>query len=292
MEYNKNKLNSYTNGYDPQQYPQYNQQYQQYQQYGHYPRYDPQQYEQYGQYGQYGNYDAQQYQPFYQPYQAYPMPYQVQKKKGGWVKWLVLGIVIVIAAVISVYFVYKGGSRRAIPGLSEPVQTQAQGQVKKVVNGYNVDITFLYSYSVDALVVHTKDYSGSGIGDKLSPLDLGLAWGDVAATNKSVDYHWSQSGRWIYWHVDSYADIAVVGSTENVNRQCSNNHIIPASSSVKDTVEKIRRGDRVRLEGYLVNIDAVNPDGAWFEWHTSTSREDTGDGACEVFYVTKAEIVA
>ncbi len=173
-------------------------------------------------------------------------------------------IIISVSAVCYMFYIYGDhGFRNAIEGLPEPEQTEASGSDTKTVDGYGVLITFKYSYKVDALVVHTKPYNGSELSDKLSPVDLGLAWGSVAANNKKIDFHWSQSGRWLYWEV-----------------------------TVKDKVKKIREGDHVKLEGYLVDIYAENSDGAWFEWNSSTSREDTGDGACEVFYVTDIQKVS
>ena len=82
-----------------------------------------------------------------------------------------------------------------------------------------------------------------------------------------------------------------VGDVENVERSASNNHIIPADDRIKRTVLKIRRGDRVKLEGYLVDVKAADDKGNTFTWNSSTTRTDTGDGACELIYVTKAEIV-
>ena len=200
-------------------------------------------------------------------------------------------IVTTVSAVCYMFYIYGDhGTRRAIEGLPEPVQTEATGDVSKSVDGYDVLITFKYSYKVDALVVHTERYNGSKVNDKLSPVDLGLAWGGVAANNTKIDFHWSQSGRWIYWEVDRSGEIAHLGGVDGVSRQCSNNHIIPATSDVKDKVKKIREGDRVMLEGYLVDVYGEKPDGSWFEWNTSTSRDDTGNGACEVFYVTDVQI--
>ena len=50
----------------------------------------------------------------------------------------------------------------------------------------------------------------------------------------------------------------------------------------------VRRGDHIRIKGYLVNVDAVKPNGSEsYYWHSSTSRTDTGDGACEVIYATE-----
>jgi hypothetical protein len=188
-------------------------------------------------------------------------------------------------------YLRSDGTRRSQAGLHEPVQTQAQGSTTREIDGYSVDITYKYNYTIDALVVSTRNYDSGSLADKLAPVDLGLAWGKVAAYNGSIDFHWDQHDRWIYWHVDDVSQLDPIGTVATVNTQYSNNHSIPATNSVKSQLEKIKRGDRVKLEGYLVDVYAQRPDGAWFEWNTSDTRFDTGDGACEVFYITNIEII-
>jgi hypothetical protein len=41
------------------------------------------------------------------------------------------------------------------------------------------------------------------------------------------------------------------------------------------------------MEGYLVNINGMVGNGT-VRWNSSLTRNDTGDGACEVFYVKRA----
>lgn len=67
-----------------------------------------------------------------------------------------------------------------------------------------------------------------------------------------------------------------------VAQSSSNHHIVPADEKIRSQLEQIRENDYVRLKGYLVNIhykgQTVN---------TSTTRTDTGSGACEVMLVTE-----
>ena len=276
-QYDNSGCGQYNNSY-----PQYNDPYQQYGNAGYQP-YDP--------------YEAAAHRSpytFTRPTGTVPQftPYEKPFKRRPWVTVVVLLVLAAVVGLVSFYFVYRNGTRRSISGLPDPVQTQAEGGTSMSVDGYDIDITFKYAYSVDALVVHTKDYSGgSKINDQISPVDLGLAWGTVAATNEDIDYHWDQSGRWIYWEIDTGSEIARAGGKDQLNSHCSNNHIIPATSDVEKTVTKMRRGDHVKLEGYLVDVYGKKPDGTWFSWNSSTSRTDTGNGACEVFYVTSATIV-
>ena len=58
-------------------------------------------------------------------------------------------------------------------------------------------------------------------------------------------------------------------------------HMIPATGEVARALAGIRAGQRVRIDGWLVEVQA---DDGW-RWRSSTSREDTGGGACEVVYV-------
>ena len=80
-----------------------------------------------------------------------------------------------------------------------------------------------------------------------------------------------------------------VGGIDGVARQCSNNHLIPADTRVKKAIKKIKKGDHIRITGYLVYIDGKKSDGTTFFWNSSTTRDDDGDGACEVIYVTDVE---
>ncbi len=200
---------------------------------------------------------------------------------------LVLAVIVIVS--LGAYTTYMQGSRRAVSGFEEPVQTETEGGVDFTLKGYDVHVEYLYEYDMKGLVVHTRNYPGFGLGERLSGRDIGMAWGKVAALNDSIDFHWSQSGRWLRWNVDSYGELAKVGTEADVDRQTSNNHMVPADSSVRRAVNKIRRGDIVRIRGYLVNISARNSKGTTFSWNSSTSRTDSGGGACEVIYVTSVD---
>ncbi|MBQ7707431.1 MAG: hypothetical protein IJT72_06605 [Lachnospiraceae bacterium] len=199
-------------------------------------------------------------------------------------------VFIFIGIILAVFFIFKIhsqiGVRRAIAGIGDPIQEETTGYIEKNVGGYEVSIYPQYTYEIEALVVHTKNYPGLGLGNKLCPRDIALAWGKVAEYNKKINFHWKQSGRWVSWQVDSYDAIDAIGGVNYVSSHCSNNHLIPADKSVRRKIKKIKKGDHIKITGYLVNIDAENKRGKTFIWESSTSRDDTGDGACEVIYVT------
>lgn len=193
---------------------------------------------------------------------------------------IILCVIVMIALLLP-----SGGKERSISGIPAPVQEQASGGETLAIKGYEVKLSFLYSYDIEALVVHKKNYTANNFQDKLAPVDLALAWGTVAQYNKEIDLNWSQSGRFAHWQVDSVEKLTPMGGMRGVQIQASNNHLIPADKYVAQKIKKIKTGDHIRIKGYLVNVQATKPDGQRFYWNSSTTREDTGGGACEVIYV-------
>ncbi len=215
---------------------------------------------------------------------------------------VILYILIPVAIAAAVLFLFSGKGPKKIlspapsaspssPGalpasFDEPVQIAATGSAEKKIGDYNVTINYKYSYELSGIAVSTKKYPGTSIGDRLAPKDVAMAWGDVARNNDKIDFHWSQSGRWYFWQTESYEIIAPVGGVDGVNTHSANNHLIAADEEVAKDISRIQKGDLITITGYLVNITAEDSGGSTFTWNSSTSRNDTGDGACEVVYVT------
>ena len=205
-------------------------------------------------------------------------------------------IIPIALFLLALFFLYKGGRRNAVGGIGEPVQTPESGHIERTIGEWKLLIDYDYAYDIEALVLHTKNYPETDIGGKLAPKDLALGWGTVAAYNKAINFHWSQSNRWYYWSCDTYSEMEPVSlpgmdAATSVSIQSANTHVIAADSSVKSVINRIRRGDHVHLKGYLVNITGLASGGKTFSWNSSISRTDSGNGACEVFYVTDAKIL-
>jgi hypothetical protein len=64
-------------------------------------------------------------------------------------------------------------------------------------------------------------------------------------------------------------------------------HLVPAGPNVAAALDGIGAGRVLRLEGHLVTI--AGPGG--FTWTSSTSRLDTGGGACELVLVRSVEVL-
>lgn len=139
-----------------------------------------------------------------------------------------------------------------------------------------------HRYEVEAVVVSRKRYRFDAEA-KVSPVDFLLSWGEATLAPNNESITWSQRGRWGYWKKTGPSTV----SDRHVERTSANTHIILPhdDGQVRRELMRVRRGDVVRIEGYLVNVDGR--DG--FTWRSSTSRDDTGDGACEIIYVVDVE---
>jgi len=63
-------------------------------------------------------------------------------------------------------------------------------------------------------------------------------------------------------------------------------HLIPSDNAILKQIKTARTGDIVDFTGYLVKV--VDADG--WKWKSSLTRNDKGNGACEVVYVEDFEI--
>ncbi|MBR6044174.1 MAG: hypothetical protein IKP47_00920 [Ruminococcus sp.] len=221
--------------------------------------------------------------------------YKVKKKMP--LKRKILLAVLILFVILLLLFIareiYDIGERRSIAGIGDPIQTPAEGDLYISSFGFDVHLTFEQKYEIEGLAVHTRRYFGFfSMADAISPMDVGLAWGKVAENNKSIDFGWDHNDRQLVIEPsqkDGYK-IALIGGVDYVTSHCSNNHLIPADFGVSHDIKKIRRGDHVRLKGYLVSVSGSRF-GQEYAWDSSLSRTDTGNGACEVMYVTEVEFL-
>ncbi len=67
--------------------------------------------------------------------------------------------------------------------------------------------------------------------------------------------------------------------------QSANTHLIPASKAIVQQLAQIDQDDLIYLKGQLVEVKSSD---RW-TWRSSLSREDTGNGACELMLVEEVQ---
>jgi len=153
--------------------------------------------------------------------------------------------------------------------------------------GYEFTLTPLATYTARGVVVGRENYY-SGWNALLAPCDVALAWGALLEDDLYRELSWSQSGRWYWWEWGGSAS-AKVQDERFVARYSANTHIIPADDNLARAAKGLGAGDVVELSGYLVKVDGRKGDFTCW-WTSSTRREDTGDGSCEVLYLTRLRV--
>ena len=134
----------------------------------------------------------------------------------------------------------------------------------------------LAGFSVEARVLGREDYRMGREAD-FSPIDLALGWGRMTEDAVLAQLSISQGGRWYRYSWKTDPPIPV----NEIVRSSANMHMVPADDAVAAALRDVDAGDRVRIDGWLVQVNT--PDG--WRWRSSLTREDSGGGGCEVVYV-------
>jgi len=175
----------------------------------------------------------------------------------------------------------SGRSTEPLDVTRDPVQEEASHAVpfRLEKGGWTVTITPRASYVVRGIVLSVERYRFDR-NAFLSPCDVALAWGPLVEGNLYRKIRWDQSGRWYWWAYGA----SFPYDNAFIARYSANTHIIPATENVGKAAAALPRHRPAELKGYLVDVDATR-DGQSFWWHSSLSREDTGDGSCEVLFL-------
>jgi len=140
------------------------------------------------------------------------------------------------------------------------------------------------TYWVAAMVVGRKTYSSGWTGE-IIPLDLALAWGDLAQPDSREYVTFSQRDRWYFFEYKPESPFPA----SFISEHSANTHIIPATQNIFEALKVVEETQKVVLEGFLVNLQGTYK-GQQVWWNSSISRKDTGDNSCELLYVQKARV--
>ncbi|MCX4026749.1 hypothetical protein H0A36_01095 [Endozoicomonas sp. SM1973] len=177
-----------------------------------------------------------------------------------------------------------------VSDINEPPKQQRTN--KKPFNIYKNDVLYkvepLYDYALTGLVVSYNHHDGQFGShkrwqDHINVADLCVVWGDNA---KKLDLNkfefWSGEFTCFYQTKD-YLQYKLFK-----NNELSNNHLITDSEIIRDAISDVKIGDQIKIKGWLSKYS--NHLGG--SRGTSTTREDTGNGACETIYVNDFQIVS
>lgn len=143
-------------------------------------------------------------------------------------------------------------------------------------------LTAIAEYGLRGRVLGTKRYH-SGPQSELVPVDVAVGWKQMSDQSVLDRLTISMSNRFYFYEWSNEPPIP----QNDIAVSSANNHVIAANDEVRKVIRSLRIGQILTMKGWLVN--AIGPEGR--TWNSSRTREDTGNGACELFYVESAKAV-
>ena len=200
-------------------------------------------------------------------------------------------ILIVFLMICAILFLYNNSHVEkdfeiveSLSDLPDPIQESTTGEVELKMFGEDVKIEYVASYSISGRVIDVQSYFGFNSKNKFSPRDIGLTWGFLSTEENSSKLAWTSVGdRYLSYYVQDKDWLESVGGDDALISHFSNNHLIPSNDITKKLMKAIKKGDYVKIDGYLANVDY---DGKKERWETSTTRTDEGSKGNEIIYVT------
>lgn len=151
----------------------------------------------------------------------------------------------------------------------------------------NYSVEPRYDYELTGLVV-SRAFHNAKYGlhrkwnDHLNVADLCVVWGDNASTLDLNAFDFWNGQFTCNISTDSNQDWRAFKADE-----LSNNHLLADDDAIREQIQAVNIGDRIHLKGWLSRYG--NDQG--FSRNTSTTRKDTGNGACETIFIRQFEIL-
>lgn len=204
---------------------------------------------------------------------------------------IIIAVFIILLSIV-IYLVYDQFTEaeyslatEAIDTFWDPEQTNIENiALPTIIHGKTrFFCTALATYKHRGQIVSTRRYRKGYMSD-LSPWDYATVWGIVPSLLEHLKF--KQMIRYCLFEYKYGAPL----DPEYVQSHMANNHLIPSTENIRRALSSGKKGDKVILEGYLVNVQAFGAKGSTGIWKSSLVRTDKGGGACEIIYLTKLQI--
>jgi hypothetical protein len=199
-----------------------------------------------------------------------------------------------MVSIILLFIALLGCDRAKLTGVDldkidisqDPVQTPCTLEEPILRNVKDGPFTLIRAaqYKINGCAI-SKEYYSEGWDSIISPVDLLIVWGKLADPEYHKYITFAHGNRWYHykWKGETPGDPAYIIT------HSSNNHILPANGNIYRAIKQIKKRDQIVLEGFLVNVKGTFK-GRPVSWNTSLTRTDTGNGSCELLYVSKVRI--
>lgn len=192
----------------------------------------------------------------------------------------ILSLVIIIAGL---FFLFRTKEIKQPPGIlapDQPKQTKLKKPETWQVDDYNFNA--ILNFETTSKVLSVREYGSDDLSE-FCPMDLALGWGQMSDQDIVDQLEIKQQHRWYVWRTKRFPI-----PKKEIEISSSNVHIIPSNDEVEDILDDVIRGNIILISGKLVNVNKI---GNKWTWKSSTKRDDTGGGACEILWVEEISII-
>jgi hypothetical protein len=187
-------------------------------------------------------------------------------------------ILAACAGLALLAFYWEGSDARRAPGVLVPYEPEQNNLARSTPWLYrDTKVTPLAEFRIRARVLLTNHYWW-GREASVSPVDLTLGWRLMSNQEVLDGLHLYSLSRAYAW---SGRNGRLPAAADEIATHSANMHMVPATPAIAERLRSIHRGDVIDLRGYLVEI--AFPNGGI--WRSSLTRNDTGNGACELVWV-------
>lgn len=196
---------------------------------------------------------------------------------------LLIKIFSLAIIIVGLYFIFKTNEVIQPEGILAPNKPKQLNKISAKdweLDGFNY--MPIASFSAKARVLSISSYHN----DKMSefcPIDLAIGWGRMSDQKIIDKIEIKQQHRWYVWQTKNFPI-----PRKEIESSSSNVHIIPATETIYDKLDEVVRGNIVQISGMLVNVKKQDNK---FVWKSSTKRNDTGSGACEILWLEQITIL-
>lgn len=197
----------------------------------------------------------------------------------------VMSIIVIVILAAILFFVFQDDIALFSTNFNEPTTSQAQGtKTLDYTDGDNsikVKLNYKSGISISGKAVALRAYdkanniisasSGNYVLNVISPLDVGVVWGDLAKDNNYQKHNWVINNR----------VLSIPQSVTNAKLQdlVANYHLIPSTPQTKTDIEDIKVDDTIILKGYIVDVN--------YSINSGVSNTLKSTNTSKYLYVTK-----
>lgn len=192
--------------------------------------------------------------------------------------------ILLLIVTLATWWWWSSRAIRHAPGVLIAAPPVQENETPRALGEFGeFRLTTFARYTLRGRVLGRKRYHG-GPDAQLVPVDIAVGWARMSDQAVLDRFELTMGNRFFFYEWKGQPPVP----EDEIMRSASNNHVIAATDAVASAVGSLRVGQLVEMRGWLV--DAEGPNG--FRWRSSRQRNDTGKGACELFFVESVKPIA